>query len=91
MTFLYALNSTIVVVLQPGLIGEFGYVKELSWLSVAFLLSATATNLLWGCIYANFDVKWFYIFELGSALCGMAPSMNVLLLGRLTAGIGGPG
>jgi MFS family permease len=95
-TFLYALDGTIVAVLQPGLIEEFGHIEELSWLSVAFLLSATATNLLWGRIYANFDAKWFYIFhvfifEVGSALCGAAPSMSILILGRVVAGLGGSG
>jgi len=95
-TFLFALDGTIVAVLQPGLVEEFGHIEELSWLSVAFLLSATATNLAWGRVYANFNAKWFYIFhvfifEVGSAICGAAPSMNVLILGRAIAGVGGSG
>jgi MFS family permease len=95
-TFLYALDGTIVAVLQPGLIEEFGHIEELSWLSVAFLLCATATNLAWGRVYSNFNAKWFYIFhvaifEIGSAICGAAPSMKVLILGRAIAGVGGSG
>jgi len=95
-TFLYALDGTIIAVLQPGLIEEFGHIEELSWLSVAFLLSATATNLAWGRVYGNFNAKWFYIFhvfifEVGSAICGAAPSINVLILGRAIAGVGGSG
>jgi MFS family permease len=95
-TFLYALDGTIVAVLQPGLIEEFGHIEDLSWLSIAFLLCATATNLAWGRVYSNFNAKWLYIFhvfifEVGSAICGAAPSMNVLILGRAIAGVGGSG
>ncbi|OCK76856.1 MFS general substrate transporter [Lepidopterella palustris CBS 459.81] len=95
-TFLYALDGTIIAVLQPQLIEEFGHIEDLAWLSVAFLLCATATNMGWGQFYGNFNAKWFYlfhifVFEVGSAICGAAPSMNVLILGRVIAGIGGAG
>lgn len=32
-----------------------------------------------------------FIFNVGSALCGAAPSMNALIIGRVIAGIGGAG
>jgi MFS family permease len=43
-----------------------------------------------------FPAKWFYIsmvilFEAGSALCGGAPSMNALIVGRALAGLGAVG
>jgi MFS family permease len=43
-----------------------------------------------------FPAKWFYIFmvvlfEAGSALCGGAPNMNALIVGRVIAGIGAVG
>ena len=46
--------------------------------------------------YAVYDVKVLFIgsillFEAGSAICGAAPSMNVLIVGRVLAGVGGPG
>ncbi|PQE14166.1 Major facilitator superfamily domain general substrate transporter protein [Rutstroemia sp. NJR-2017a BVV2] len=95
-TFLYALDATVVADLQPVIVEEFGKIQDLSWLSVAFLLCATATNLIWGRVYNHFNAKWFYIFhvaifEIGSAICGAAPSMNVMILGRAVAGIGGSG
>jgi len=31
------------------------------------------------------------IFELGSLICGVAPSMDVLILGRAVAGVGAAG
>jgi MFS family permease len=95
-TFLYALDATVVADLQPVIVEEFGNIQDLSWLSVAFLLCATATNLIWGRVYNHFNAKWFYIFhvtvfEIGSAICGAAPSMNVMILGRAVAGLGGSG
>ncbi|KAJ5201513.1 Major facilitator superfamily domain general substrate transporter [Penicillium cinerascens] len=95
-TFLYALDATVVADLQPVIVRDLGGVTKLSWLSVAFLLSATATNLIWGRVYGHFNTKWFYIFhvalfEVGSAICGAAPSINVMILGRAIAGVGGSG
>lgn len=94
--FLYALDNTVVADIQPVIIKDFGEVDKLSWLSVAFLLGATATNLIWGKVYSQFNSKWFYIFnvmlfEVGSAICGAAPSMNVMIVGRAICGVGGSG
>ena len=47
-------------------------------------------------LYAKFDMKIIFIasvvlFEAGSALCGAAPTMDALIIGRVIAGIGGSG
>jgi MFS family permease len=49
--------------------------------------------LPFGQFFQIFNAKWFYIlgvlvFEVGSALCGAAPNMNALIVGRVIAGIG---
>lgn len=46
--------------------------------------------------YAVFDLKKLFIasvvlFEVGSVLCGAAPDMNALIVGRVLAGLGGSG
>lgn len=46
-TFLFALDNTIVADVQPQIIGRFGEIGKLPWLSVAFLLGAVSTNLIW--------------------------------------------
>ncbi|RWA11891.1 hypothetical protein EKO27_g3189 [Xylaria grammica] len=94
--FLYALDNTVVADIQPVIIAEFGGVQKLSWLSVGFLLSATATNLVWGRLYTQYNAKWLYVFNValfegGSALCGGAPSLDALIVGRALCGIGGAG
>ncbi|KAJ5461966.1 uncharacterized protein N7458_003518 [Penicillium daleae] len=49
-----------------------------------------------GKLYAIFSAKWLYLssvvlFETGSALCGAALTMNVFIVGRAIAGLGGSG
>ena len=49
-----------------------------------------------GKIYGRLNAKWLYVFciflfEVGSALCGAAPTMNALIGGRVLAGLGGVG
>lgn len=82
--------------LQPVIITRFREVQKLPWLSVSFLLGATATNLVWRKIYTQFNAKWFYVFsvfafELGSAVCAAAPSINAMIVDRPLCGIGGAG
>ncbi|KAL4974562.1 major facilitator superfamily domain-containing protein [Aspergillus desertorum] len=94
--FFYALDNTVVADIQPVIIESLGELDKLTWLSVAFLLGATATNLIWGKIYGHFNAKWTYlfnvaVFEIGSAICGAAPSMNVMIVGRALCGVAGAG
>jgi MFS family permease len=95
-TFLFALDNTVVAGIQPVIGTHFNAVGKLNWLSVAFLIGAAPTNLVWCRIYKQFNAKWTYIlcvtlFEVGSATCGAAPSMGVLIIGRVICGLGGSG
>lgn len=47
-------------------------------------------------MYAQFDAKILYLtcvmlFEVGSAVCGAAPTMDALIVGRAICGFGGAG
>ena len=49
-----------------------------------------------GKAYGIFNVKWLHVgsvtvFSIGSAVCGAAPNMNALIIGRVIAGVGGAG
>jgi hypothetical protein len=94
--FLYGLDNTIVADIQSAAIEQFGEVEKLGWLGIGFPLGSIATILSIGKAYSIFNVKWIYItslimFAAGSALCGGAPSMNALIVGRVWAGAGGAG
>ncbi|KAF7128710.1 hypothetical protein CNMCM5793_003561 [Aspergillus hiratsukae] len=94
--FLFALDNTIVANVQPVIVSHFKSVEKLPWISVAFLIGAAGTNLIWGKVFGQFNAKWTYIlsvfvFEVGSALCGAAPNMNALIIGRAICGVSGSG
>lgn len=94
--FLYALDGTIVAIIQATIVNEFDALGDLAWNNVGFLMGATATVMFWGQVYAHFNSKWVYlfnvvVFEAGSALCGAAPNMDTLIVGRCVCGVGGAG
>ncbi|CAI7614018.1 unnamed protein product [Penicillium discolor] len=94
--FLFALDNTITANIQAEIVRDFQAVNKLSWISVGLVMSASEIVLLWGKIFFQFNTKWTYIisvaiFEIGSAVCGSAPNMDALIVGRVLCGIGGSG
>ncbi|KAL1887295.1 hypothetical protein Sste5346_010311 [Sporothrix stenoceras] len=94
---LYGLDSTIAASIQASVSSTFeNSISELGWLGYGFGLGSSVAILPLGKAYAMFNVKWLYLvclvqFAAGSALCGAAPSMAALIVGRVWAGIGGAG
>ena len=93
---LYGLDTTIAADIQASVSETFRNVTQLGWLGVGFNLGSTVTVLPLGKAYARFDNKWVFItclamFAAGSALCGAAPSMRAMIVGRVWAGAGGAG
>ncbi|KAI9768084.1 MAG: hypothetical protein M1840_005118 [Geoglossum simile] len=94
--FLYSLDNTIVADIIPVIVNEFHSVAELGWLSVGFMIGGVAVIMPFGKLYGLFNAKWLYIcslvlFEASSALCGGAPTMSAMIVGRVFAGAGGIG
>ena len=66
------------------------------WYGSAFFITTAATTAHWGRLYTFFPLKWTYLtsiffFELGSVICGAAPSSTALIIGRAICGIGAAG
>lgn len=75
---------------------SLGHIENLPWIGLGFPMAAVATILPFGRAYALFDIKILllssiFVFEAGSAVCGAAPTSDVLIIGRAIAGIGGAG
>lgn len=82
--------------MQTSVYERFGEIQSLAWIGLGFPLGSLAAILLFGRLYDQFNAKTLIncsiiTFEVGSALCGAAPSMNALIVGRVIAGIGGCG
>ena len=94
--FLYGLDSTIAADVQGPILASLGNLNMLPWVGTGFLLGSVATISLFGSLYNRLEVKWLYLgsivaFEVGSAICGAAPDMKAMTVGRVVAGIGGAG
>ncbi|KAK2024716.1 MFS general substrate transporter [Colletotrichum zoysiae] len=94
-TFLFALDNTIVAAIQPAILESLGRLELLPWISVSFAVGSTPI-LPWGKCFGIFSVKKLFllhilIFEIGSAICGAAPNMTAMVIGRVIAGLGGSG
>ena len=94
--FLFSLDNTIVAVVQPKIVEDLGALDKLPWLVVGYCLGSVSMASLWARLFSLFDGKLLYItgvvlFEAGSILCGVAPNMNILIVGRTLCGAGGSG
>jgi MFS family permease len=66
------------------------------WYASAYLLTTCSVQLLFGKLYTHFNIKVVFLsaialFELGSLICGVAPTSNALIVGRAIAGLGSAG
>ncbi|BEJ13591.1 hypothetical protein CspHIS471_0307650 [Cutaneotrichosporon sp. HIS471] len=94
--FLFALDQLIVATAIPKITIEFNALSELTWLANGFFLPLFALNLIYAQFLQIFPSKHViilavFVFELGSLVCGVAPNINVLILGRAIAGAGSAG
>ncbi|EED19841.1 efflux pump antibiotic resistance protein, putative [Talaromyces stipitatus ATCC 10500] len=93
---IYGLDTTIAADIQAAIVERFNNVERLTWVGTAFPLGSVCAILPVSAFYHNFDLKPLFVgsillFEIGSALCGAAPNMDALIVGRVIAGLGGSG
>ncbi|KAL8300331.1 hypothetical protein RB593_009941 [Gaeumannomyces tritici] len=87
---------TIVATAVPSITAEFRSFEDIGWYAAAFFITLAAFQSLWGRAYKHFDLKLVFLttvllFELGSLICGVAPTSLTLIVGRAVAGLGGAG
>jgi len=91
--FMIAIETTIVSTAMPQIVGQLGQLQLYSWVFASFLLTQTATTVLFGKLADRIGRKtimlWgLAIFLAGSVLCGLAWSLPSLILFRLVQGVG---
>ncbi|KAF4831765.1 Efflux pump aflT [Colletotrichum siamense] len=94
--FLVSLDRLIITTAIPKITDEFDSVTDVGWYGSVFLLTTCAFQLLFGKIYSFYSIKATFLvsvllFEVGSAICGAAPSSDVFIFGRALAGVGSAG
>jgi EmrB/QacA subfamily drug resistance transporter len=91
----YALSQTVVSPALPEIQREFGAdASSAAWILTGYLLSASvATPIVGklGDLYGRGRVLTvvLLVFAAGSAVCALAPSLGVLVAGRVIQGVGG--
>ena len=91
--FMIAIEATIVSTAMPQIVGQLGGLSLYSWVFSAFLLTQTATTVVFGKLSDLIGRKkvilsGIAIFLVGSILCGFAWSMPSMIAFRLLQGVG---
>ncbi|EKG09595.1 Tetracycline resistance protein TetB/drug resistance transporter [Macrophomina phaseolina MS6] len=94
--FCTALDNTIIATAIPKITDNFKAIEDVGWYGSAYLLTTCAFQLVYGKLYTFFPIKLIYVFalllfEIGSFVCGIAPTSSVLIVGRAIAGLGAAG
>ncbi|EXL64750.1 hypothetical protein FOPG_18996 [Fusarium oxysporum f. sp. conglutinans race 2 54008] len=94
--FLMLLDTAIVVIAIPRITTEFHSLQDIGWYGISYNLASAALLPMSGKLYTYFKLKWtFLVFlvllEIGSLICGVATSSNMLIIGRAITGFGSSG
>ncbi len=93
--FMVVLDSTIVNIAIPRLQTDFGAsLADVQWVSTGYTLAQAVATPLTPFLSERLGLKRLYLlalalFTLGSALCGLAWSLPVLIFFRIVQGVGG--
>jgi EmrB/QacA subfamily drug resistance transporter len=94
--FLSALDQTIVAVSMPAISAQFMDFDLLAWVISAYMVALTVAVPIYGKLGDLYGRRRLMLFGLGlftlaSLFCGMAQSMEQLVLARIIQGIGAGG
>ncbi|KAK2616917.1 hypothetical protein QQS21_000005 [Conoideocrella luteorostrata] len=94
--FLVALDRTIIATAVPRITTDFHSLDHIIWYASAYLITSCGTQLLWGRIFTFYSTKMVFlaaivVFEVGSVICGAAPTSVAFIIGRAIAGMGSAG
>lgn len=92
-TFLGSLDVTVVGTAMPTIAAELGGLSLYGWVFGAYLLASTVTVPIYGKLADQWGRRPAYlvgtgIFLVGSVVCGVATSMEALVVGRAVQGVG---
>jgi MFS family permease len=90
---IHAISTFIVVTILPSVVRDIGGLRFFAWSTTLYVLASLLGGALCARLLARIGARGSYrlalpIFALGTLLCALAPSMPLLLLGRLIQGFG---
>lgn len=92
--FIVALDQTIVATILTVVSDEFQSFSKVGWLTSAFMLPMACLAPSYGKISIAFGRKYtmafgIVVFEIGSLVCALSNSIDMLIGGRVIQGLGG--
>ncbi len=96
-TFMEVLDSSIANVALPHIAGSLGAsYEEATWVLTSYLVSSAIVLPISGWLSTIIGRKRFYmtcvvLFTISSIMCGLAPSLPLLIVFRILQGAGGGG
>lgn len=95
-SFLVTLDQNIISTAIPRITDEFHSLDDVGWYGTAYLLIMCSFQLVMGKVYKFYSAKPLFlaccfVFEIGSAVCGSAPSSTAFIVGRAIQGLGSSG
>lgn len=84
-------DRSIVAAAIPTITDEFNSLSDVAWYGSAYSLACACFNPISGRVYQLYRTKRVFllsmlVFEVGSTLCGAAPTSAALIAGRAVAG-----
>lgn len=94
--FLAMLDSQIVTTALPKVVADLGGLDLFGWVTTSYILASSVTAPIYGKVGDLFGRKGVFLvavgtFLLGSAGCGLAQSMQMLIAFRVVQGVGAGG
>ena len=90
---MHAINVFIVITILPTVVRDIGGLEFFAWNTTLYVVASVLAGGLCARIVPHIGARYHYraalgLFALGSTICALAPSMPVLLAGRLVQGLG---
>ncbi|MEI7548129.1 MAG: MFS transporter, partial [Actinomycetota bacterium] len=91
---IYAINEFITMSLLPSAVADIGGERLYSWVTTVYLVSSVVAATTVGPVLTRLGPRRAYLiallgFSIGSVLCTLAPTMSLLLVGRVVQGLAG--
>jgi MFS family permease len=91
---LYATNEFLTISLMPSAVAEIGGQRFYAWVTTVYLVGSVVAATTVHSVLMRLGPRWSYllalsVFGAGSLMCAVAPSMEIMLVGRTVQGAAG--
>jgi MFS family permease len=91
---LYATNEFITISLLPSAVADIGGQRLYAWVTTVYLVASVVAATTVSPLVTRLGPRWSYlcalaVFATGTVVCALAPTMELLLVGRTVQGAGG--